>query len=107
MSVDVARAPKDFHIRANADRLRQVPINLLSNAVKYNNSDVPCIRIESRVVKETVHIDVIDNVGGARREEAAMVLEKFARGNRSGMEQGGLASGCRSVGRSCVRWAAT
>ncbi len=89
MSVDVARAPKDLHIRANADRLRLVLINLLSNVVKYNNSDVPRIRIESRVVKETVQIDVFDNGGGATREEAAMIFEKSARGNRSGMEQGG------------------
>ena len=88
VSVDVVAAPKDLHIRANADRLRQVLINLLSNAVKYNNSDVPCIRIESSVVRETVQIDVIDNGGGVTREEAAMIFEKFARGNRSGMEQG-------------------
>ena len=75
--------PFGTSIQANPDRLRQVLLNLLSNAVKYNLSDAPEVRIETEHKGATLAIDVIDNGGGVTREEAKLVFEKFARGDRA------------------------
>lgn len=88
VAVDVASAPEGMHIRANADRLRQVLINVLSNAIKYNGSSTPQIQIRPRAVGNTVQIDIIDNGGGVTPEEAAIVFEKFSRGDRADRDQG-------------------
>ncbi len=84
----VEYAAEDAQVRANSDRIRQVLINLLTNAVKYNSSASPEIRIEARTRRRNFEIDVIDNGGGVSREEAAVIFEKFARGDRSTIAQG-------------------
>ena len=81
-------APQELHIRANADRLRQVLINVLSNAMKYNVAEEPQIRIRPRAAGTHVWIDVIDNGGGVSRKDATTVFEKFARGSRADHDQG-------------------
>ena len=85
--VETGPLPSEM-IRANPDRLRQVLINLLTNAVKYNAADAPRIRIRGRRAGAMVEIDVVDNGGGVSREEALLVFDKFARGNRAGRDQG-------------------
>ncbi|MEM1044959.1 MAG: sensor histidine kinase [Pseudomonadota bacterium] len=80
--------PDGVPLKANADRLRQVLINILSNAVRYNPVDDPKITVRTAMRGSDVHIDVIDNGGGVTREEAELVFEKFARGSRSGRDQG-------------------
>lgn len=88
VAVDLVSAPDGARVQANADRLRQVLINVLSNAIKYNRSDSPHIQICSGLQGNAVQIDIIDNGGGVSREEAAVVFEQFARGNRASADQG-------------------
>ena len=77
-----------LRVRANPDRLRQVLINLLSNAVKYNTDSAPEIRLSVSEHGSSVSIDVVDNGGGVTRAEAAIVFEKFARGDRADRSHG-------------------
>lgn len=88
--VDVTATPIPRHLRihANADRLRQVLINVLSNAVKYNSAPSPRIEVRTTARDDGIVIDVVDNGGGITREEANMVFEKFARGDRAHRDQG-------------------
>ena len=74
--------------QANDDRLRQVLINLLSNAVKYNAAPQPKVRVVLARSGDRVAIDVIDNGGGIRADEAGTVFDKFSRGHKSGMDHG-------------------
>ena len=77
-----------LRVRANPDRLRQVLINLLSNAVKYNTAPQPEIRLRVAEHGPVVGIDVADNGGGVTRAEAAVIFEKFARGDRADRSHG-------------------
>ena len=77
-----------LRVRANPDRFRQVLINLLSNAVKYNAGPEPEIRLSVSEHGPLVGIDVVDNGGGVTRAEAALIFEKFARGDRAGRSHG-------------------
>ena len=86
--VSAIPATEGLAVRANDDRLRQVLINVLSNAVKYNDSDNPEIEVRAGLQHRAVHVDVIDNGGGVSRDDAAVVFDKFARGNRSDRSQG-------------------
>lgn len=70
-------------VQANSDRLQQVLINILTNAARYNQSDAPQITVRTSKDGAAVRIDVIDNGGGVSREDALIVFEKFARGNRT------------------------
>ncbi len=83
ITVTADPGPTGLEVQANPDRLRQVLINLLSNAVKYNTAPAPEIRISAVVRGPSVEIDVVDNGGGVTRAEAAMIFEKFARGDRA------------------------
>lgn len=78
----------DLRIMSNPDRLRQVLLNILTNAVKYNVADKPEVRIDWSLSEGRVLIDIIDNGGGVRREEADGLFDKFARGARAGRTQG-------------------
>ncbi len=73
---------------ANADRMQQILINLLSNAIKYNNAERPVIEVSSRTSTGYLLIDIADNGGGVKREEAGIIFEKFTRGRRSKLDQG-------------------
>ncbi len=75
-------------VKANEDRMQQVLINLLSNAIKYNTAKQPEIHVRSKTAGDSLNIDISDNGGGVRREEAATVFEKFSRGRRSKLDQG-------------------
>jgi len=88
VTVETTPTPRGLMLHANSDRLRQVLINVLSNAVKYNQSKNPRINVEVHVLGDDVHINIIDNGGGVRRDEAAMIFDKFARGSKSEHSQG-------------------
>ena len=77
-----------LRVRANPDRLRQVLINLVSNAVKYNAAPQPEARLSVAENGPTVSIDVVDNGGGVTPAEAAIIFEKFARGDRASRSSG-------------------
>lgn len=83
-----APVPQGVRVRANEDRLRQVLINLLSNAVKYNTSPDPTIRVIPSMAAGMLSIDVIDNGGGVRPDEATKIFEKFTRGRRAQQDEG-------------------
>jgi len=86
VTADPGRA--GLRVESNPDRLRQVLINLLSNAVKYNTAPQPEIRVKVNEHDSMVDIDVADNGGGVTRAEAAMIFEKFARGDRADRSYG-------------------
>jgi len=88
VKVIVGELPQGVLVRANSDRIRQVLINLLTNAVKYNDNPEPEVRVEARALRRRFEVDIIDNGGGVSRDEADMVFEKFARGDRSRIAQG-------------------
>ena len=88
VAIKALPVPDGLRFKANADRLRQVLINVLTNAVKYNSADEPEIEVRTGAVGDDIHIDIVDNGGGVSRDDAAMVFEKFARGSRSGRDQG-------------------
>ena len=75
-------------VRANPDRLRQVLINLMSNAVKYNTAPQPAARLRVAEHGPMISVDVVDNGGGVTRAEAAIIFEKFARGDRAARSSG-------------------
>jgi Na+/proline symporter/signal transduction histidine kinase len=75
-------------VRANADRMQQILINLISNSIKYNPSEHPVIVVRSESSDNFLHIDISDNGGGVKREEAATIFEKFSRGHRSNLDHG-------------------
>ncbi len=88
VSIVVEPSVGETMLRADADRLRQVLINVLSNAVKYNTSNTPEIRVRTQSSRDVLWIDIADNGGGVKRAEAAVVFEKFARGNHAERDQG-------------------
>ena len=77
-----------LRVRANPDRLRQVLINLVSNAVKYNTAPQPAARLRVAEHGPMISVDVVDNGGGVTRAEAAIIFEKFARGDRAARSSG-------------------
>ena len=88
VTVEAQGLPRGLVAIANADRLRQVLINLMGNAVKYNAHETPTIRIAAAALGDDVIVDVTDNGGGVTRTEAAIVFDKFARGDRAGRDHG-------------------
>ena len=75
-------------VRANEDRMQQILINLISNSIKYNPSVQPVIRVHSESSDDFLHIDISDNGGGVKREEATTIFDKFSRGHRSNLDHG-------------------
>jgi signal transduction histidine kinase len=75
-------------VQANEDRMQQILINLISNSIKYNISEQPEIVVRSEADANLLYIDISDNGGGVRREEAATIFEKFSRGHRSKLDHG-------------------
>ena len=88
VTVTVESGRAGLRVRANPDRLRQVLINLVSNAVKYNAAPQPEARLCVAENGPTVSIDVVDNGGGVTPAEAAIIFEKFARGDRASRSSG-------------------
>ena len=88
--VRIERQSDDHSVwtQANEDRLQQILINLISNSIKYNTSENPVIFVRCESSQDYLHIDISDNGGGVRREEAATIFEKFSRGHRSDIDHG-------------------
>ena len=88
-------------VQANEDRMQQILINLISNSIKYNTSKQPVIRVWSESRGDFLFIDISDNGGGVKREEAVTIFDKFSRGHRSDLDHGaGLGL---SISRSIAR----
>ncbi len=70
-------------VLADRDRLIQVMMNLLSNAVKF------CLpgqgRVAVRLIREgeVLRVDIADNGPGIRREDQAVIFEKFRQGGQA------------------------
>ena len=88
--VSIERQSNADHVlvSANEDRMQQILINLISNSIKYNTSQQPVISIRSESSGDSLYIDVSDNGGGVKREEAAAIFDKFSRGHRSNLDHG-------------------
>jgi Na+/proline symporter/nitrogen-specific signal transduction histidine kinase len=70
-------------IIADRDRLMQVMINLLSNAVKFCDLGSGCVDVRLWRDGKMLRVDVADNGPGIRREDQAIIFEKFRQGGRS------------------------
>ena len=68
--------------------MQQILINLISNSIKYNTSKQPVILVRSESHGDFLFIDISDNGGGVKREEAGTIFDKFSRGRRSDLDHG-------------------
>tara|TARA_R110002073_G_scaffold10218_3_gene49740 strand:- start:627 stop:3341 length:2715 start_codon:yes stop_codon:yes gene_type:complete len=98
---DNPQAPAPVWVQANGDRLHQVLLNILSNAVKYNDAHNPEIQITTHRNGGHVLIDISDNGSGVSRDDAAMIFEKFSRGDKS--ERGAGAGLGLPISRAIMR----
>lgn len=91
----------DIRYKASADpnRLRLVLANLLSNAIKHTPSNGP-IRVESRIERDTLYIDVRDRGPGIAREEREVIFLPYQRGSMD--PSGGVGIGL-TVARELAR----
>ncbi len=83
VSVTCEESEFDTCVLANPDRLRQVLINILSNAIKHNRSNIPAIEIRLVSNNQHIYVEIEDNGSGVNAQEAALVFEKFRRGQGS------------------------
>ena len=65
---------------ADRDRLIQVMMNLLSNATKFCARDGGRVKVRMRDEGGSLRVEVADNGPGIRREEQAVIFEKFRQG---------------------------
>lgn len=93
MRVELGERARPTMVEGDADRLCQVFINLVSNAVKYNDAGEPVIRITSAVRSGNYVVDIADNGPGIARSERKLIFEKFSRGQRGAVDQGGAGLG--------------
>ncbi|MEM5468609.1 ATP-binding protein [Celeribacter marinus] len=78
----VHRAELSEHIAIDTDpdRLAQVFINLITNARKYCDARNPALHITAtRVGRDQLQIDFVDNGSGIPSDKQAMIFEKFSR----------------------------
>jgi len=71
-------------VLADRDRLVQVVINLLSNAVKFCRSGEGRVVVRMAQEEQGLRVDIADNGPGIRREEQAVIFEKFRQGGLAG-----------------------
>jgi signal transduction histidine kinase len=88
VKVELELGAEPAWVHANEDRMQQILINLISNSIKYNTSEQPVIQVRSQSSGDSLYIDVSDNGGGVKREEADAVFDKFSRGHRSNLDHG-------------------
>jgi Na+/proline symporter/nitrogen-specific signal transduction histidine kinase len=67
-------------VQVDVDRLIQVLMNLLSNALKFSPEGRGRVEVTLRVLDGEVRIDVRDNGPGVRREDQALIFDKFWQG---------------------------
>jgi two-component system sensor histidine kinase KdpD len=89
IEVDV---PSDMpFVRMDFVLIAQVLVNLLDNALKYSRPETP-IRVQARLLKETLEVSVSDNGDGIPEHEIPNAFEKFNRAGRTS-ETGGIGLG--------------
>jgi len=88
VSIELQSSADSVRVRANEDRMQQILINLISNSIKYNPSGQPVIHVRSESSDDFLHIDIFDNGGGVKRDEAETIFDKFNRGHRSNLDHG-------------------
>ncbi|WP_417244125.1 ATP-binding protein [Celeribacter sp.] len=82
MALAVHRAELSEHIAIDTDpdRLAQVFINLITNARKYCDATNPALHITAtRIGRDRLQIDFVDNGSGIPADKQAMIFEKFSR----------------------------
>ncbi|MEM8749838.1 MAG: PAS domain-containing hybrid sensor histidine kinase/response regulator [Pseudomonadota bacterium] len=87
----------DFHIRSDYSLLRRLLQNLVSNAIKYTESG--SIRLDARVVRNRILIEVKDTGSGIHRDDHVHVFEEFKRLDAGKKAASGLGLGLSIVKR--------
>lgn len=79
--------PKDIHVSADRNRLRQVMANLVDNAVKYTPQGGG-IHITGKYRKHEIFICVEDTGNGIAREDLPRVFDRLYRADKSRSQKG-------------------
>ena len=82
IALDLALPPAVPLVVADRDRLIQVMMNLLSNAVKFCESGQGRVTVSLRQEEGSLRVDVGDNGPGIRRDDQAIIFEKFRQGGQ-------------------------
>jgi signal transduction histidine kinase len=100
---DVAVAPEDLTIPADAERLHQVMANLLSNAIRHSPRG-GTIKVTAAAKGRRVIIEVRDQGTGIPPDQRTRVFERFERGTPPG-EAGSRGGAGTGLGLAIARWA--
>lgn len=84
--------PEELELFVDADRLDQVLSNLVSNALRYTPSGGR-ILLAAQSAPDGIRLSVADNGAGIPAEDLPFVFDRFWRGDRARVRQGGGGSG--------------
>lgn len=73
---------RNYNIKGDKDKLKQVFINLISNAIKFTEKDGKIIT-NLYVENKKVVVEIIDNGIGIKKEDLPFIFERFYRGDKS------------------------
>lgn len=76
--VSIAVSPEVVKIRSQYDALSRIVLNLVSNAIKYSESGTP-LTINAYKQEGSIHIDVIDQGQGIRKEDLDRIFKRLYR----------------------------
>ena len=89
----------NMYVFVDRNRFAQILVNVLNNASKYS-PDGACINISAYSIRQTVHIDIVDNGSGITADLMPNVFDLFSQGTRTlDRSEGGLGIGLSIVKR--------
>jgi len=100
--IDVAVAPADLRLHADADRMHQVLANLTGNALRHGPADRP-VTLSATGAGGRVVLTVADEGPGIPAPEAEQVFERFYRADAARTGSGNAIDGA-GLGLSIARW---
>ena len=70
------KVPKNFMIKVDIDKFKQVLINLISNAIKYTEKNGK-ITVSAKKSRKSIQIDILDTGKGIPQEDIKKIFDKF------------------------------
>jgi two-component system, OmpR family, phosphate regulon sensor histidine kinase PhoR len=96
----VSEVPESIVIKTDRFLLRRVLVNLLDNALK-NTPPGGTITLRTRVIKEALHLDVVDTGVGISEQLSSRLFERFSSGQDS-RSSGGTGTGLYLCKQLCA-----